>query len=42
MKRLGDDSITLAQATDMIKRVDKDGNGKISYDGMHVYKCHYK
>lgn len=33
MKHLGDDTVTVEHARDMIKRIDKDGNEKISYDG---------
>lgn len=33
MKLMGDDTITLDQAKAMIKKVDKDGNEQISYDG---------
>lgn len=41
MKQLGDDTITLEQAKSMIKRVDKDGNEKISYDGKIKWQNDY-
>ena len=41
MKLMGDDTITLDQAKAMIKKVDKDGNEQISYDGKkHVVYVH--
>lgn len=36
MKIMGDDTITLEQAKAMIKKVDKDGNDQISYDGKTI------
>ena len=40
MKQLGDDTITIEQAKAMIKRVDKDGNERISYDGKSFLHCY--
>ena len=42
MKQLGDDSITEQQAREMIKRVDKDGDCVINYDGKMLLYTLYK